>query len=110
MTISIQDALRSGAVTFHAKGYAALWQACREKALDVLANVHTHPGRFVEQSPIDRRHPMVPIVHHTALIVATGRPRGGRFKGVGVYEYLGNFKWATHNRVGKPKRVSLSLW
>ena len=54
---------------------------------------------------------MVPIVHHTALIV----PRYGHasrwlLKGVGVYEYLGEFKWATHNRAGKPKRVSLSLW
>ena len=105
------DALRTGAVTFHAKGYVALWQICREKALEVLADVHTHPGSWVEQSSIDRRHPMLPIVHHTALIVPCyGRASRWSLKGVGVYEYLGNFKWATHNRAGKSKRVSLSLW
>ena len=83
----------------------------REKALEVLADVHTHPGRWVEQSSIDRRHPMLPIVHHTALIVPCyGRASRWPLKGVGVYEYLGNFKWATHNRAGKSKRVSLSLW
>ena len=105
------DALNSGAVTFHAKGYAALWQVCREKALEVLADIHTHPGRCVEQSSIDRRHPMVPIVHHTALIAPCyGRASRWSLKGVGVYEYLGEFKWATHNRAGKSKRVALCLW
>ena len=105
------DALKSGAVTFHAKGYAALWQVCREKALEVLADVHTHPGRWVEQSSIDRRHPMVPVIHHTALIVPCyGHASRWSLKGIGVYEYLGDFKWATHNRAGEPKRLSLSLW
>ncbi len=105
------DALKSGAVTFHAKGYAALWQVCREKALEVLADAHTHPGHWVEQSAIDRRHPMVPIVHHTALIVPCyGQASPWSLKGVGVYEYLGEFKWATHNRAGRSKRVSLRLW
>ena len=104
-------ALESGAITFHAPGYAALWQVCREKALDVLADVHTHPGCGVEQSSIDQRHPMVPIVHHTALIVPRfGQASRWSLKGVGVYEYLGNFRWATHNRANKPKRISLNLW
>ena len=105
------DALKSGTVTFHAKGYAALWQVCREKAVEVLADVHTHPGRCVGQSSIDRRHPMVPIVHHTALIVPCyGQASRWSLKGVGVYEYLGDFKWATHSRAGRSKRVSLRFW
>ena len=104
------NALKSGVVTFHAKGYSALWKLCREKALEVLADVHTHPGRCVEQSSIDQRHPMVPIVHHTALIVPLfGQASSWSLRGVGVYEYLGDFKWVTHNRGGNPKRVSLSL-
>ena len=105
------DALRTGAIAFHAMGYGALWQACRERSLEVLADVHTHPGSSVEQSSIDRRHPMVPVVHHTALIVPRyGRASRWSLRGVGVYEYLGNFKWTTHNRSGMPKRVSLTLW
>lgn len=104
-------ALKSGAITFHAKGYAALWQVCREENLEILADVHTHPGRCVKQSLIDQQHPMMPIIHHTALIISRyGHVSRWSLKGVGVYEYLGNFKWATHNRPGKPKRVSLRLW
>ncbi len=105
------DALKSGTITFHAKGYAALWNVCREKALECLADVHTHPGHWVEQSPIDQRNPMVPIAHHTALIVPCyGRASRWSLKGVGVYEYLGNFEWATHNRADKTKRIALSIW
>ena len=37
-----------GAVTFHAVGYAALWQYCRRKKVEVLADVHTHPGKSVD--------------------------------------------------------------
>ena len=104
-------ALKSGMITFHAKGYAALWQFCREKTLDVLGDVHTHPGRCIKQSSIDQRHPMVPVVHHTALIVPHyGRASRWSLKDIGVYEYLGNFQWATRNRSGETKRVSLSLW
>ena len=104
-------ALQSGAIAFHATGYAALWKVCRENALEVLADVHTHPGTNVGQSSIDQRHPMVPVVHHTALIVPRfAQASRWSLKGVGVYEYLGGFSWDTHNRAGKPKRVSLSLW
>ena len=105
------DALKSGIITFHAKGYAALWQFCRERVLQVLADVHTHPGRWVGQSSIDKRNPMLPIAHHTALIVPCyGRASRWSLKGVGIYEYLGNFSWATHNRAGRPQRVSLTFW
>lgn len=105
------DALKSGIITFHAKGYSTLWQFCREKALDVLADVHTHPGRCIEQSVIDQQNPMVPLVHHTALIVPHyGHTSRWSLKGIGVYEYLGDFKWAKRNRFSEPKRVSLSLW
>src|SRR5207249_5131589 len=40
-----------------------------ELELGRLADAHTHPGADVGQSPIDQRHPMVPIVGHTAMIV-----------------------------------------
>jgi hypothetical protein len=33
------DAYLSGAISFHATGYAALWKHCREKNLQVLADV-----------------------------------------------------------------------
>src|ERR1022692_4544341 len=63
----------------------------------VLADVHTHPGGSVYQSSIDQKNPMVPVAGHTALILPHfGRTAWWSLKGIGVYEYLGNFRWSTH--------------
>ena len=102
-------ACQRGAITFHAVGYAALWEYCREYALVVVADVHTHPSSSVSQSWVDQRNPMIPVVGHTAMIV----PRFGRapwwsLRQTGVYEYLGNFRWRPHPH--DSRRVRLSLW
>jgi proteasome lid subunit RPN8/RPN11 len=105
------EAHRSGAITFHAVGYAALWEYCRKKKLQVLADVHTHPGQSVHQSSIDQRHPMIPMQGHTAIIVPNfANTRWWSLGAVGVYEYLGGFKWRTHDASQKPRRVRLTLW
>jgi proteasome lid subunit RPN8/RPN11 len=103
-------AQQHGAIAFHAEGYAALWQHCKEKAVQVLADVHTHPGPDVRQSSIDQRHPMLPIVGHTAMIVPNfGRSAWWSLKDVGVYEHVGAFKWRDHPPT-KTRRVRLSWW
>jgi proteasome lid subunit RPN8/RPN11 len=105
------QALRSGAVTFHAEGYAALWHYCRREKVEVLADVHTHPGESVQQSGIDRTHPMVPVVGHIATILPNyARTPWWSLKAVGVYEYLGNFKWRTHDEPEKCRRIKLTIW
>jgi len=104
-------AYQSGAIAFHAVGHAALWEYCRKKKLQVLADVHTHPGQNVRQSPIDQRHPMIPMQGHTAMIVPNfAKTPWWSLGAVGVYEYLGDFKWRTHDASQKPRRVSLTLW
>jgi hypothetical protein len=104
-------AYQSGAIAFHAEGYAAFWQYCREKRLQLLADVHTHPGRHVGQSHTDQQNPMVPVIGHTAMIVPNfGRTPWWSLSGVGVYEYLGNFKWRTHAVSDGARRVALTLW
>ncbi len=105
------EAYQSGAIAFHAIGYAALWQHCKEKRLQVFADVHTHAGADVRQSAIDQRNPMVPIIGHTALVVPHfARTGWWSFNSIGVYEYLGNFKWRAHQPTHRPRRVKLSLW
>ena len=105
------DALQSGAIAFHAAGYTALWKYCRDKKLEVLCDVHTHPGTGVGQSIIDQRHPMVPVAGHTALIVPNfGHTAWWSLKSVGVYEYLGNFNWRTHAASDPSRCVRLNLW
>jgi hypothetical protein len=103
-------AYQGGGIAFHAAGCAALWAHCRERRVEILADVHTHPGDETGQSGIDQRNPMIPVVGHTAIIV----PRFGyapwwTMKGVGIYEYLGNFAWRSHTR-DSVKHVALKLW
>lgn len=104
------NAYQGGGIAFHDAGYAALWRLCRERKLQVLADVHTHPGAIVLQSGIDQRNPMIPVVGHTALIVPHfGKTPWWTLKNTGVYEYLGNFQWRAHP-VSHSGRVGLTLW
>jgi proteasome lid subunit RPN8/RPN11 len=105
------EAYQAGVIAFHASGCAALWRLCKEKQLDLLVDVHTHPGRDVRQSSIDERHPMIPITGHTAMIVPNFAKTGWwSLNAIGVYEYLGGFKWRTHAASARNRRVKLSLW
>lgn len=97
-----------GAIAFHAQGYAALWQHCRELKVELLADIHTHPGSDVRQSWVDQRNPMIPVVGHTALIMPNfGRARWTSLDGIGIYEYMGNFKWRARTC---SNRVKITLW
>jgi len=105
-----RNAYQGGGIAFHAVGCAALWAHCRDRRLEILADVHTHPGDGVGQSDIDQRNPMIPVVGHTALIVPhLGHTPWWTLKGVGIYEYLGSFAWRTHTR-NSAQRVALTLW
>lgn len=105
------QAFRSGAITFHAGGYAALWERCRREKLEVLADVHTHPGESVQQSGIDRAHPMLPIVGHIATILPNyAYTPWWSLETLGVYEYLGDFQWRTYAGPQKGQRIRLTLW
>lgn len=104
------NAYQGGGIAFHAAGCAALWSYCRESSLEILADVHTHPGRSTRQSETDRRNPMLPLVGHIALIVPNfASTPWWSIDGVGVYEYLGNFQWRTDND-RSAARLKLSLW
>jgi proteasome lid subunit RPN8/RPN11 len=104
------DAYQSGAITFHADGYAAFWGHCRNTHLEVIADVHTHPGTHVGQSSTDQHNPMVPTVGHTAMIVPNfANTPWWSLTAVGVYEYLGDFQWRTHNTAAASRRVRLML-
>lgn len=105
------NAYQGGAIAFHDNGYAALWDYLKQRKIEVLADVHTHPGPNVGQSSIDRRHPMMPVIGHTAMIVPNfANTSWWSLWTVGVYEYLGKFEWRTHEPSRRTRRVKLSLW
>jgi proteasome lid subunit RPN8/RPN11 len=61
-------ALDQGVVVFHGDGFSKLWALCAERKLEVLADIHTHPGRDVRQSWIDQKHAMIAMSGHVAMI------------------------------------------
>ena len=85
-------ALRSGAILVPGHAYAKLWDECRRRGLEVVADVHTHP-RAAYQSSIDSKHPMISERGHVAFIIpffAMGSPMSSE---LGMYEYQGGGSW-----------------
>lgn len=85
-----------GNIHFHGEAYGKLWDICEEARVKVLGDIHTHPGHWVGQSPIDRENPMLARHGHVALIApgfATGTVRPGD---VGVHQYRGEDGWSSH--------------
>ena len=102
------EALDSGYVTFHGKGLSRLWAMCRDLQLEVLADVHTHPGRDTRQSLIDARHPMIPVEGHLALIVPCfGQTTPYSLAGVGIHEYRAT-GWRSYSPDSWPFRIELT--
>lgn len=83
----------NGAVHLTLVGYSRLWALCSELGVEVLGDVHTHPGDMVGQSHIDQANPLVARAGHIALIV----PRFARERikpdDVAAYEYRGDDGW-----------------
>jgi len=79
----------AGGIALSGLAFSKLWDLCDAENLRVLADVHSHPRRWVEQSSIDQAHPMIARAGHVGLIVpdyAQGRVRA---KAVGVHTYDG---------------------
>lgn len=87
------DCLASGIVRFDGRHYGKLWRACEARALNVVADVHTHPAGSW-QSGSDRDHPMIAREGHVALIVPNFAAETSR-SGIGIYRYGGNRSWTS---------------
>ncbi|MGH7618154.1 MAG: hypothetical protein ACREPM_13070 [Gemmatimonadaceae bacterium] len=90
------NCLESGIVVFDGGGYTPLWALCRETGLQVVADVHTHPG-VARQSGADRCNPMIATRGHLAIIVPNFARRDVDAGGLGIYEYLGSHEWIDHS-------------
>lgn len=89
-------AYSSGVCILHADAFGRLWQRCGDLGLVVVADAHVH-GLDAGQSRADRENPMVARTGHLAIILpAMSRPPIKRAT-VGLYEYLGDHQWRTHD-------------
>jgi hypothetical protein len=88
------EAFDTGIIVFDGDGFIPLWQHCSAHELKVLADVHTHPSKWTEQSGSDKAHPMIAQSGHLALIVPNfAANRRQRLQGVGIHEFLGEGRW-----------------
>jgi proteasome lid subunit RPN8/RPN11 len=85
------NALR-GIILFDGSKMDTVWELCRREGLEVVADVHTHPGGF-GQSQTDRDNPMIPEVGHIALIVPNFADAAYLPGDIGIYEYRGRRQW-----------------
>lgn len=90
------NSLDTGIIRFDGSGYVPLWNYCSKRNLKVVADVHTHPGVWTDQSEADRNHPMVAQCGHLALILPNYSQHSWfGLKGAGFYRYLGDGHWET---------------
>jgi hypothetical protein len=103
-----ERALESGIITFHGPGFVELWNRCEREKLRVMADAHTHPSSWVDQSNSDRTHPMVAQKGHISLILPNyGFGVKWTLKGVGIHEYLCDHRWKSHIPPRCPIQISL---
>ena len=107
----VPNALDSGVVTMTARGFATLWPECKRRGQAVLADIHAHPGPWVGQSHSDQHNPMIGKCGHLALIVPSyAQPWCWGFKGAGIYEYEGDYKWRDIQTDNRKERIHLVLF
>lgn len=101
--------LDSGVVVFDGAGYGPLWTLCRDSGLEVVADIHTHPGA-PWQSGADRVHPMVALPGHVALIVPNFAQRVVPPAELGVYEYEGGHRWQDRSGPRSGRFFYVGIW
>lgn len=88
------NALATGIIVIRPAGFMKLWQKCKELGLEVLADIHTHPGVNTHLSESDRKNPLISQPGHIAFVLPHfARTWSWRLRGVGIYKYLGNYEW-----------------
>jgi proteasome lid subunit RPN8/RPN11 len=85
----------TGVCVLDGEVFGSLWALCRERALSVVADVHTHPGR-AGQSPTDRTNPMIARSGHIAIIIPYYAVPARQTEPIGVYLYEGSHEWTEY--------------
>lgn len=90
-----------GAIVFDGSRMDEVWRLCKARGLQVVADIHTHPGDWYGQSRIDQANPMMPEQGHLALILPNFADRVYAPGEFGIYEYRGRDGWIDHSATGR---------
>lgn len=97
---AVDPAALRGHIEFDGSKMDIVWSECRRRGLQVVADVHTHPGG-AGQSDIDQANPMIPERGHVALIVPNFARQLYMPNEIGIYEFRGRDGWVDHSRQGR---------
>lgn len=75
--------------------FPRLWQVCADREVQVLADIHTHPGRPI-QSRSDRAYPMLALTGHIALIAPRFARGTVKPSDVSFNVYAGGGRWNSY--------------
>lgn len=89
-------ALDTGMVIIDGRRLGDLWSLCRSSGLEVIADIHVHPGHFT-QSASDQTNPIMAEIGHIAIILPDFATGSNFPKEIGIYQYLGQRQWRTHS-------------
>lgn len=103
------SAYDSGVCILKANAFAKLWSHCRAANLGVVADIHTHPGSAF-QSESDRTNPMVAQRGHIAIIVPNFAAAPIARERLGIYEYLGDHRWADRSTRSHKRYLYTGFW
>lgn len=104
-------ALDQGIVVFHGEGFSKLWALCTKRKLQVLADIHTHPGRDVGQSSIDQENAMVPVTGHVAMIAPRfGNTSRWSLNEVGIHRLEEGGRWKRFHARDQNAPIHLRTW
>lgn len=104
-------ALDRGIVVFHGEGFSKLWALCARRKLQVLADIHTHPGRDVGQSSIDQENAMVPVIGHVAMIAPRfGNTSRWSLRDVGIHRLEEGGRWKRFHARDMNVPIRLCTW
>ncbi|MGP8215370.1 MAG: hypothetical protein ACLQQ4_07395 [Bacteroidia bacterium] len=93
------ETYKNGIIEFPAEGYEKLWKYCKQNNLRVLADIHTHPKSWTDQSESDTNNPMIAQKGHIALIAPYfAAKKHQKLNGVGIFEYKGDHEWYVRTR------------
>lgn len=82
-----------------------LFQILREKGLQIVADVHTHPHDWVDLSRVDQRNPIEHRIGLIAIILPDYAQRAISLVDIGVHEYLGSYQWRRLPRLEVQSRL-----
>lgn len=106
----VDPACLTGGISMKSSAFSALWDICFTEELRVIADVHTHPDDYVDQSDIDKANPMIAAAGHVAVIVPDLAGHTIAAEECGVHIYSGAHRWEPHIGRSAARLLYIGRW